>query len=616
MPDAQSHLTPQELTAYRQGQLPEAAAAAVAEHLATCPACRSAAAPAPNLPPELADHPKFRVVRELGQGGMGIIYLAQHRVMDKPVALKVISPSVLDNATAVARFLGEVRAAGKLDHPNIARAYDADRAGSLHFLVMEYIDGMSLAQLLEQKGPLPVANACHYVRQAALGLHHAFEQGMVHRDLKPHNLMLTPRGLVKVLDFGLARLRDERQSSTRLTRLESFMGTPEYVAPEQATDARKADTRSDIYSLGCTLYALLAGRPPFVGESAVQVVLAHIENEPRPLTQIRPDVPAGLWAVVAKMLAKDPARRFQRPIDAAQALVPFIQAGTKAETAVVPTSLVTRPASGTVVGGDTPPEKRRGPEKSKSRPRKASREDQAEPAAAPVAWWARPPVIAGIICAVLGLAVVAGVAVLIIALVVGRDAAVAVAHRATGPARGARGAPAPHQEEKERLPAGEEAEHPAGPGVVPPENDKAPPSATGKAEPPKKAEDDEAAEARQREQMQKQEEARRRAQEKKALDDAARAKKAEEDRVRKQQEKEAAEVRKREEAKQKAETDAAAALKLAKKLIDEDARAARDAGNTAEERRLREEYPKALRELVKKYPETKAAKDAQELLDK
>jgi serine/threonine protein kinase len=614
MPDAQSHLTPQELTAYRDGRLPEAAAAAVADHLAACAACRGAAAPAPNLPPELADHPKFRIVRELGQGGMGVIYLAEHRVMDKPVALKVISPSVLDNPTAVARFLGEVRAAGKLDHQNIARAYDADRAGTLHFLVMEYIDGMSLAQLLERKGPLPVANACHYVRQAALGLHHAFEQGMVHRDIKPHNLMLTPRGLVKVLDFGLARLRDERQSSTRLTRLESFMGTPEYVAPEQATDARKADTRSDIYSLGCTLYALLAGRPPFVGESAVQVVLAHIENEPRPLTEIRADVPAGLWAVVAKMLAKDPARRYERPIDAAQALVPFIQATSKSATAAVPTSLVTLPTAGTVVGGDTPPEKRRGPEKSKSRSREASREDRDEPADAPAAWWARPPVIAGIICAVLALVAVAGIAVLVIVLTYGRGAAVAVAHRATGSARRAPSGPPPH-EEKERPPAGEEAEDPAGPGVVPPENDKATPPTTEKAGPPKKADEDEAAKARQREQMQKQDEARRRAQEKKALDDAAKAKKAEEDRIRKQQEKEAADARKREEAKQKAETDAASKLKLAKKLIEEDARTAREEGDTAAERRLREKYIEALREVVKKYPETKAAKEAQQLLD-
>src|SRR5262249_46389415 len=152
----------------------------------------------------------------------------------------------------------------------------------------------------------------------------AFEHGMVHRDIKPQNLMLTPQAQVKILDFGLARVQSEPKKGARLTRLESFLGTPLFVAPEQAADARKADTRSDIYSLGCTLYALLAGRPPFVGESASEIVLAHIEKAPRPLHELRPEVPAGLSAVVAKMLAKDPARRYQRPIEVAQALAPFI----------------------------------------------------------------------------------------------------------------------------------------------------------------------------------------------------------------------------------------------------------------------------------------------------
>jgi WD40 repeat protein/tRNA A-37 threonylcarbamoyl transferase component Bud32 len=367
MPEIVTHPSAQALALFSSGKLSEAKAVTVATHLETCSDCRGAvervppdsflgkvraakpggtvlpastgrpsgasvagssgpAVPVPDLPPELVNHPKFRVVRELGRGGMGVIYLAEHRVMDKPVALKVISASVLDNPTAVARFLSEVRAAGKLDHPNIARAHDADRAGELHFLVMEYVEGISLAQVLEKRGPLPVAHACHYVRQAALGLQHAFEKGMVHRDIKPQNLMLTPKGVVKVLDFGLARVRDERKKvAPRLTRLESFMGTPTYVAPEQATDAREADTRSDIYSLGCTLYALLAGRPPFVGDSLTEIVMAHIEKEARPLHELRPDVPAGLTAVVAKMLAKAPAQRFQRPVEVAQALAPFIR---------------------------------------------------------------------------------------------------------------------------------------------------------------------------------------------------------------------------------------------------------------------------------------------------
>jgi hypothetical protein len=152
---------------------------------------------------------------------------------------------------------------------------------------------------------------------------------MVHRDIKPHNLMLTPTGVVKVLDFGLARVRSEHHRRTRLTQLEEFMGTPEYVAPEQAMNARDVDTRADIYSLGCTLYALLVGRPPFQERYPTETVLAHIEKECRPVCDVRPDVPAELAAVVAKMLAKDPARRHQRPIEVAQALAPFAKAGGK-----------------------------------------------------------------------------------------------------------------------------------------------------------------------------------------------------------------------------------------------------------------------------------------------
>jgi len=301
MPEVSTHPTAQALALFGHGKLSEAQSATVAAHLETCADCRNAIAglpadsflgkvraanpgaappppggtpsvlglpmvpPAPlaNVPPELANHPKFRIVRELGRGGMGVIYLAEHRGLEKLVALKVISPAVLDNPDALARFHAEVKAAGKLDHQNIARAHDADQAGDLHFIVMEYVEGLSLAQVVERKGPLPVAHACHYARQAALGLQHASEKGMVHRDVKPQNLMLAPKGVVKVLDFGLARLRSERQGAVGLTQADAFMGTPEYVAPEQATDARTADTRADIYSLGCTLYALLTGRPPF-----------------------------------------------------------------------------------------------------------------------------------------------------------------------------------------------------------------------------------------------------------------------------------------------------------------------------------------------------------------
>jgi serine/threonine protein kinase len=180
------------------------------------------------VPAALASHPKFKVLRPLGQGGMGAVFLAEHRVMERPVAIKVVNRALLDQPDALQRFFAEVRAAARLSHPNIVAAYDAEPAGDLHLLVMEYVEGVNLAEYLAQKGPLPVALACHFIRQAALGLQHAHEQGMVHRDVKPQNLMLTRKGQIKILDFGLARLASERGNRQGLTQVGSFMGTPEY----------------------------------------------------------------------------------------------------------------------------------------------------------------------------------------------------------------------------------------------------------------------------------------------------------------------------------------------------------------------------------------------------
>jgi tRNA A-37 threonylcarbamoyl transferase component Bud32 len=272
---------------------------------------------------------RYRVLRELGRGGMGVVYQARHTVMNRQVVIKVVNKALLDNPDAMERFRREVQAAAQLSHPNIVTAYDAEQAGDTHFLVMEFVPGQSLAEVLHKKGPLPVVHACHYVRQAALGLQHAHERGMVHRDIKPHNLMLTPKGQVKVLDFGLAKVVSEGRPKQTLTALNSYMGTPEYTAPEQATDARSADIRADLYSLGCTLYCLLAGHPPFREETAVKAILAHLEQEPRPLPELRPDVPAALWAVVARLLAKDPARRYQTPGEVARALAPFCKKGQR-----------------------------------------------------------------------------------------------------------------------------------------------------------------------------------------------------------------------------------------------------------------------------------------------
>jgi hypothetical protein len=301
----------------------------------------SVAPSAPEMPAELARHPRYRLVEVLGVGGMGVVYKAEHRLMERPVALKVIDRSLTDKPAVVERFRREVKAAGQLSHPNIVHAYDADQAGDSHFLVMEFVEGTTLARLVEQQGPLPVAQACDYVRQAALGLERAHEHGMVHRDIKPHNLMRTPQGQVKILDFGLARLVSEAapalspsgeemssdaRASRHLTQMGMVMGTADYMAPEQATDAHAADIRADIYSLGCTLYYLLTGRTPFPEGTVLDKLLAHGRATPKPLSDFRADVPAALTRVVERMMGKDPARRYQTPAEVATALQPFVAA--------------------------------------------------------------------------------------------------------------------------------------------------------------------------------------------------------------------------------------------------------------------------------------------------
>ena len=287
------------------------------------------------LPKELIDHPRYRIVAALGTGGMGAVYQAEHRLMDRPVALKVIRGDLLGNPALVERFRREVKSAARLgSHPNIVAAYDAEQAGETHILVMEFIEGTDLARLVDRRGPLPVGEACEYVRQAALGLQHAFEDGMVHRDIKPQNLMRTTRGQVKILDFGLARFASEVGSHAGVTAEGMILGTADYIAPEQIDDPHAADIRADIYSLGCTLYFLLAGRPPFPDGSLIQKLMAHREKTARPLTEIRADVPPELARIVERMMAKDPARRFQTPDEVARALAPFadLQAARTAAT--------------------------------------------------------------------------------------------------------------------------------------------------------------------------------------------------------------------------------------------------------------------------------------------
>lgn len=275
--------------------------------------------------PGLVTHPRYRVVELLGRGGMGAVYKAEHRLMERAVALKILPAALLDNPNAVERFRRETKAAARLSHPNIVTAFDAEQAGEAHFLVMECVEGSDLAKYVKHVGPLPVSEACAYIRQAALGLQHAHERGMVHRDIKPQNLMRTPEGQIKVLDFGLARFVRESTVGP-LTQADAVMGTPDYMAPEQANDIRSADIRADVYSLGCTLYFLLAGQPPFPGGTLTEKLLKHQQAAPADLSNFRPALPAGLADVVRKMMAKCPDERYPTPGAAAAALAPFADA--------------------------------------------------------------------------------------------------------------------------------------------------------------------------------------------------------------------------------------------------------------------------------------------------
>jgi hypothetical protein len=265
--------------------------------------------------------PGYEILEELGRGGMGVVCKARHLVLNRLVALKFINKDRFHDPEAVRRFHREAQMAARLSHANIVAVYDAGQCGQTNYLALEYIEGESLASVVAREGPLPVAQACDYARQAADALQHAFEQGLVHRDVKPQNLMRTREGhIVKVLDFGLGRWASEVEAAEPLTGSNVLMGTPDYLAPEQARDARRADIRADIYSLGCTLYHLLAGRPPFHASSGLGKVAAHFQDTAPPVSQVRKDVPARLVGILERMMAKDPARRYQTPVEVSRAL--------------------------------------------------------------------------------------------------------------------------------------------------------------------------------------------------------------------------------------------------------------------------------------------------------
>ncbi len=368
---ASLHPTDRTLQAYGLGTLDEDAASSVDSHLAGCSDCRRRAADmsgdgfldrlreaygdggakagasssmtgakrraslsiSDDGPPrELLDHPDYRVIRELGRGGMGVVYLAENTLMGRMEVLKVVGSHLVKRQGVLDRFLREIRSAAKLHHPNIVGAYAAMRLGEAVVLAMEYVEGEDLAKLIKSRGALPVMNACYFTYQAALGLQHAHERGMVHRDIKPANLILAREGkkaIVKVLDFGLAKATSEGQLDAGLTHEGQMLGTPDFIAPEQIVNAQTADIRADIYSLGCTLYYLLSGGAPFRATSLYELLQAHHSMDPPALNMVRPEVPTELAALVAKMMAKDPARRFQTPGDVAQALTKFFKPGAQ-----------------------------------------------------------------------------------------------------------------------------------------------------------------------------------------------------------------------------------------------------------------------------------------------
>lgn len=280
------------------------------------------------------DHPKYQLLGQIGAGGMGAVFRAQHRLMDRDVAIKVIRPEIVSNREAVARFHNEVRAAAKLAHRNIVAAYDAEQVGSAHILIMEFVVGESLSETIKRKGKLPVTHACNYALQIAQGLKHAHEQGMIHRDIKPQNLMKTPKGIIKILDFGLARIGELNDDEGQLTSTGVMMGTADYIAPEQARNARDADIRSDLYSLGCTFYSMLAGEAPFKkARTRVDKVLAHCSESFPSIQDIRSDVPDQVAQMIYKLVAKDPAERYQNPQELIDDLLPFAKPKSSPSTA-------------------------------------------------------------------------------------------------------------------------------------------------------------------------------------------------------------------------------------------------------------------------------------------
>jgi len=267
---------------------------------------------------------KYKLLGEIGKGGMSAVYLAEHVLMRRRVAIKVLPKSRVKDTSYLERFRLEARAVAKLDDPHIVRAFDIDNEGDTHYIVMEYVDGQDLHRLVSQNGPLDAETAADYIAQAATGLAHAHEKNLVHRDIKPANLLVDRTQTVKLLDLGLARLIEDEQSSLTLANDENVLGTADYLAPEQALNSHTADHRSDIYSLGCTMYFLLTGRPPFPEGTISERLLKHQVEEPDSLLKLRPDLPMSLIDICNRMMHKRPELRFESANEVAEKLTQWL----------------------------------------------------------------------------------------------------------------------------------------------------------------------------------------------------------------------------------------------------------------------------------------------------
>ena len=263
---------------------------------------------------------KYRMLRLIGSGGMSTVYLAQHKLLNIQRAIKVLPKKRVKDSSYLQRFHLEAQATSQLDHPNIVRCYDVDNEGDTHYIVMEFIEGKDLNTIVKQEGALPLELACNYMAQSAEGLAHAHGKGLIHRDVKPANLLVDTKGIVKILDLGLALFSDNERASLTVEHNENVLGTADYLAPEQAVNSHKVDHKVDIYGLGCSLYFVLTGHPPFPEGTLAQRIAKHQSQMPEDIRKIRPECPRDLADICMKMMQKRPEKRYANMGEVADAL--------------------------------------------------------------------------------------------------------------------------------------------------------------------------------------------------------------------------------------------------------------------------------------------------------